>query len=117
MAIQIKFEDNSMEVLAKMAQNAKAALTAMGIEGTGAVKEQMQNGYGKPIRDTGNLMGSISYGLSSDSTVDIGTNVEYAGYVHEGTYKMHGRPYLKDGLMNNKERLQAAAEEYLKQGF
>jgi hypothetical protein len=50
-------------------------------------------------------------------TEDVGTNVEYATFVHEGTSKMAGRPYLKDGITGAKNRLQKVAEAYLKKGF
>ena len=117
MAFQVKFTDNSSLVLGQMKGNVNAALTALGVEGVGAVKEQMQSGYGKPIRQTGTLMGSISHEKSSENTVDIGTNVKYGIYVHEGTRKMKGRPFIKDGLLENEERLQTVAAEYLKKGF
>ena len=117
MAFQVKFNDNSALVLAQMRGNVDAALEALGIEGVGAVKEQMKSGYAKPVYDTGTLMGSIDHERSSESTEDIGTNVEYATYVHEGTYKMKGWPYIRDGLTQAKDRLQKVTEDYLKKGF
>ncbi len=113
----VKFTDNSPEALALMQRNVRAALSAMGEEAVGATVKQMQNGYGKPIRQTGNLMGSIAHAQSDDMTEDVGTNVEYAPFVHEGTRKMAGRPFLRDGIAGAQDRLQRVAEAYLKQGF
>ena len=51
--------------------------------------------------DTGRLRGSINWRLVMEGgtlTAIIGTNVEYAIYVHEGTRFMAGRPFLREGL-------------------
>lgn len=117
MRLAVRFTDNSAKVLAMIQANGRAALAAMGEEAVGATVKQMQSGYGSPIRQTGNLMGSIAHAKSGDMTEDVGTNVEYATFVHEGTSKMAGRPYLKDGITGAKNRLQKVAEAYLKKGF
>lgn len=44
--------------------------------------------------DTGNLRNSITHQMDGDTTVEIGTSVEYAPYVELGTYKMAARPYI-----------------------
>lgn len=119
MGTQVKFTDNSAKVLAMIENNKKAALTAMGIKAVGLTVQKMQNGYGAPIRKTGMLMSSISSEVenSGKDTVDVGSNVEYAPFVHEGTSRMAGRPYLRDAIMEGKTQLQAVTEAYLKQGF
>lgn len=51
--------------------------------------------------DTGRLRGSINWRIEIDGkglVAIIGTNVEYAIYVHEGTRYMAGRPFLVEGL-------------------
>lgn len=52
--------------------------------------------------DTGNLRGSLSSEMVKATNGDVvgrvGTNVPYAVFVHEGTKKMAGRPFLKDAL-------------------
>lgn len=51
--------------------------------------------------DTGRLRSSINVSMGGDfesAYADIGTNVEYALYVHEGTRYMEGRPFLTDAL-------------------
>lgn len=51
--------------------------------------------------DTGRLRSSINWRLEFYGgvlTAIIGTNVEYAIYVHEGTRYMTGRPFLVQGM-------------------
>lgn len=47
--------------------------------------------------DTGRLRASIHTVLSHLSGA-VGTNVDYAVYVHEGTRFMSGRPFMEDGV-------------------
>ena len=61
MAVEIRFTDNSSAVLSRVSGNVRAALTAMGVKGVGLTVDQMQSGYGRPIRQTGTLMGDVSY--------------------------------------------------------
>ena len=52
--------------------------------------------------DTGRLRGSINWRIQMEGgqlVAIIGTNVEYAIYVHEGTSRMAGRPFLVEGVM------------------
>lgn len=52
--------------------------------------------------DTGNLLNSIQiriYYRGGFPVVRIGTDVEYAVYVHEGTVYMRPNPFLRDGLI------------------
>jgi phage gpG-like protein len=44
--------------------------------------------------DTGRLMGSIMSSVLNSKQVEVGTNVEYAGYIQGGTRKMVARPFL-----------------------
>jgi len=51
--------------------------------------------------DTGNLINSIQfliYFRAGKPIARIGTNVEYAMYVHDGTVYMEANPFLRDGL-------------------
>lgn len=50
---------------------------------------------------TGRLRSSITWRLETDSgdlCGIVGTNVSYAIYVHQGTWKMPGRPFLLWGV-------------------
>lgn len=109
--------DHFQDVINATNANARAGVKAAGIKGVELTVKQMQGGYGAPIRDTGTLMGSITHKVVSDRAVDVGTNVEYAGYVHEGTYKMAGRPFLKDALENGTGEIVDTWKEYLSRGL
>ena len=86
--MNIKFTDNSDEVIAEM----KAA-ALRGLETCGLTAE----GYAKKIcpADTGDLRISISHAVDSgEMDAYVGTNSEYAPYVEMGTgkYVAGGRP-------------------------
>jgi phage gpG-like protein len=59
-------------------------------------------GYGGgPHVRTGRLRSSISYVIGKDAQglyADIGSNVEYAGFVELGTVRMRPYPYLRPAL-------------------
>ena len=135
----VKMTDNSGQVKQQMQQNVKAALTAMGVTGVELVNRQMQSGYGKPIRDTGDLMRDVSFEVeaSGPDSVDIGNSLNYATPVHEG-FNGHpvfieaigefrvlpgghtaGRPYITDALFNSEagKALEEVVAEAMKQGF
>lgn len=111
-----KFIDNSAKIKSMMAGNKSAALAAMGVEATGLIVKQMQSGYGKPIRITGDLMRDVNAEVDGD-VVNVGNSLSYSTFVHEGTSKMKGRPYIKDGIEGGKGELQRVAENELKKGF
>ena len=113
----VRFDDYSHEVKARLEQNIKSALLAIGQKGVELTLGQMESGYGKPIRKTGDLMRDVQYDMRGENTVAIGNSLEYAPFVHDGTYKMAGRPYLRDAIMGGRGAIQSIAEQYLKQGF
>lgn len=119
MAIQIKLIDNADKIQTKLSGNIQAALTAMGLKGVELTVNQMQTGYGRPIWQTGDLQRDVNFEVenSGKNTVDVGNSLEYGPYVHEGTYKMGARPYLRDALMGGRGELKQVAEEQLKNGF
>lgn len=121
MSVKVTLKDNSDKVLAQLKANKKAALTAMGVKAVNLILKQMQQGYGKPIRQTGDLMRDVDFEVerSGADTVDVGNSLKYGPYVHEGTYKMAGRPYIRDALtsQNGKTQLQSAGSTELKKGF
>ena len=120
MAVQVKLTDNSDKVITQITGNVERALNAMGIKAVNLILYQMRQGYGKPIRQTGDLQRDVSYEVNGrDRTVTVGNSLEYAPYVHDGTYKMEGRPYIKDALTGegHTKQLQQVAAAYLKEGF
>lgn len=104
-------------LLSQLQGRAEAAMEQCGQVAVEAVQEQMLYGYGTPhgpdghteIVDTGRLFGSIHAEAVKVSqnlvSVDVGTDVPYAGYVHDGTWKLEARPFMRDALM--KEDTQA----------
>ena len=117
--MNIRITSNAPQVMEQLQRNVHKLMTAWGQEGVSLTVEQMESGYGKPIRDTGNLIRDVSYAVenSGPDSVDVGNTLHYGPYVHEGTYKMAGRAYLRDGLIGGKDRLNAVAEDILPEGF
>ena len=62
--------------------------------------------------ESGTYSGSAP-GKEDGRAVYIGTNVEYAMYVHEGTSKMAPNRFIKNSIEWNKEQLKAKAEEII----
>jgi len=110
-------------VLQKIAGNARAAVQAAGEAGVEAVQTQMLYGYERPPVDTGRLFDSIEAGAVQGSqnlvTVTVGTQVPYGGFVHDGTYKMAARPFIRDALMNpeTQERISKIFAEKMAEGI
>lgn len=117
--LRVDFIDNRAQVLTQLNENASRATLAVGTKAVGLIVNQMQTGYGRPIRQTGDLQRDVNYEVVDDATVNVGNSLEYAPFVHDGTRKMGARPYIRDALMNgdNQRTLQRVYEEYLKQGF
>lgn len=78
-----KLYDNAADVLKATAEQKLRALEAVGIQAEGDVKDEITD---LDAVDTGRLRGSIAHQVDGDS-VEVGTNVDYAVYVHEGTGK------------------------------
>lgn len=117
---EVRFVDNSKNVEAQMSANISRALDALGVEAVGMIVKQMEKGYGKPIRLTGNLMRDVQYHASiNNKEVAVGNTLSYAPFVHDGTQKMHKREYITDALTRtaNKQRLKQVASAYLSDGF
>ncbi len=60
--------------------------------------------------DTGNLRSSISHD-TDDSSVIIGTNVDYTIYVEKGTSKQSAQPYLIPAVEQNIENIKRIVKE------
>lgn len=134
--LRVDFIDNRAQVLAQLNENASRATLAVGTKAVNLILWQMQHGYEKAIRDTGDLQRDVNYEVVDDVTVNVGNSLEYALPVHDGhaghSIKLKdgswitvkgghtpARPYIRDALMNsdNQRTLQRVYEEYLKQGF
>lgn len=55
--------------------------------------------------DTGRLRNSITHTIDDGGkSAIIGTNMEYAMYVHNGTHNHKAQPFLTDAITNNAEK-------------
>ncbi len=101
----------------------------MGIKAVNLILYRMRQGYGKPIRQTGDLQRDVTYEVNDgNDSVEIGNTLEYAPFVHDGhaVYikdvgwrvlpggHTPGRPYIRDALTGNDaaEKLRKVAEAY-----
>lgn len=98
--------DNTDEFEEMLDSGIMAALEEIGLVAEAAAKKLC------PV-DTGRLRNSITHALSGDDTVAIGTNVEYAIYVHEGTSRHKGVPFLREAAQNNKGRFESILKKHL----
>lgn len=57
--------------------------------------------------------GDLLDGKAPQDSVQVGTNIEYAQFVHNGTAHMSGRPFLKDGIENQREAIQEGVKGVL----
>lgn len=133
--------DNSDAYIEEMAQKAAKILTAIGVHMVSEAQDELEN---DPRRmDTGLLRNSITYALDGESAaissyqddkgtqtgsysgntdkenghnraVYIGTNVEYAPYVHYGTSKMSPNKFLLNACDRNMEQIGKYIEDGLK---
>lgn len=105
----IEIRQNNIE------QVEKALLRAYktGLEEIGLVAE----GYAKatcPV-DTGRLRNSVTHLLKGYDCF-IGTNVEYAPYVEEGTSRMKGKHFLRKAATGHGATYRAILEKHLRGG-
>lgn len=56
-------------------------------------------------------------GSGEKDYVIVGSNVNYAEYVHNGTSRMPGRPFLREGIDNKKEKMQEKVTELFKEAL
>lgn len=129
MASNVRFVDNSDVILRRIASNSDAAMKKVSEMLVEAVQDKILYGYkdvhGNPphteIVDTGRLFDSIEAEVTRASqnafTVSVGANTPYATYVHEGTYKLKGRPFVTDAVMSKKGEVQSILAGVLPKGI
>lgn len=108
--MSISITDNTDEVLEALDRAISVGLEEIGslVEGDAAIQLEK---YPRRV-DTGRLRNSITHEVHGKS-VDIGTNVEYAGYVHDGTSKMEPNRFLVNAAENDKQDMVAIMERAL----
>lgn len=118
MAVQFIFKDNSTQVFKAVIGQMDDAADQLKQELVEAVQTKMLYGYKDrhgpdghtEIVDTGRLFDSIDANVQrvSQNAVDIevGSNdVPYAIFVHNGTRKLKGRPFIRDTLREQQSHI------------
>lgn len=95
--------EKRMAKAAKEVRDPRQLLLKIVVMAEGKVKPHV------PVR-TGTLRRSITHRVEK-SRGFVGTSLEYAEFVHEGTRYMAGRPFLKEGV----EDAQGQIEQMLKE--
>ena len=139
MRFTIRVENNSQLALGELEKTTERVLYAIGVKAVEGSVDAISGKYDTaPAVDTGRLRASISFitptkkgdsgqpkpanaqasdeltGTAEQNTVVVGSNVEYAEYVHNGTSKMAGRPFLREGIDKTKDEMQEQAEKIFK---
>lgn len=90
--------DNTDEVIKALGLALGRSLEAVGIQAESDAAKLC------PV-DTGRLRNSITHSILQDEKVAvIGTNVEYARYVHNGTRRQKAQPFLTDAVAQNADK-------------
>ena len=135
----IKFDDNTIVLEKEFGEATERALYAIGVKAVEGATDAISGRYTVPSAvDTGRLRASISFitpqqsgnngeaippnGKASDrlsgagekNTTIVGSNVEYAEYVHNGTSKMSARPFLREGIDKKKDVMKEQVEKIFK---
>ena len=108
-------EDNSDEVKRQKDIAVRTAREAMGLRCARHAIMNISGADGHPKRiDTGRLRNSINYQVAQgEEAVYVGTNVEYAKYVHDGTRKMDPNRFLRDAAKDYTKEYQDIAKMFL----
>ena len=74
--------------------------------------EEMPSAQNPPVKES--QSGDKLSGFAEKNSVIIGTNVDYASYVHNGTSRRDGRPFITEGINKTKDKMQEQVERILK---
>lgn len=113
MRLEYRFDDHREEIKSAEKSALMRVMESVGLHLEGEAADELEN---DPRRvDTGRLKGSITH-TSSANEVIVGTNVEYAIYVHEGTRKMEPNRFLKNAFDRNMEQVKEYIVDELRNG-
>lgn len=104
--ITIDSHDLTDEVVQALRLALHRALTKIGLVAVSYAKRLC------PV-DTGRLRNSITF-YTEDKAVHIGTNVEYAQFVEEGTSKQKPQPYLRPAVEDHLDQYRQILEDELR---
>ena len=108
-SIQIK-SSHIKEAISAKDERVETALIQIGMLAEGYAKQALTD---QNAVDTGRLRNSVT-NQYDDSTVYVGTNVEYAPYIEFGTYRMEARPYLAPALEEHVDEYEKIIEDALR---
>lgn len=97
--------DNSEEILQELAEKVEESLEELGESLTEEVKART------PVR-TGALRDSMTYNIQGDA-VEIGSPLDYAKYVEEGTSKQKAEHMVRDTMQDNTSEILQTIQEIL----
>lgn len=136
----VKVESNLDKLLQEQPEKIAKALYAMGTLGVEGSVRSISGQYtaGNKAVDTGRLRASISFvttteempaaqnppvkasqsgdklgGSAPKNSVLVGTNVDYASFVHNGTSKRAARPFITEGINKTKDKMQEQVQRIL----
>lgn len=104
----VEITDNSPAAIKAMEEAVAGALEVIGLKAEEYAKRELNGEFGAPKRiDTGNLRNSVTHDVQKqENAVYVGTNVEYAPYVHEGTARMAPNRFLRNAVEGHAEEYQ-----------
>lgn len=110
----VVFKDYSRQVQSQINANVQRALNAIGHTVVEIAQDYILYKYYRPAYQSGDLLGSLQFVVDPiEKRVIIGSNKEYAPWVHNGTSRMEARPFLKDAVLNNIPVYQEILAEHL----
>lgn len=115
----VKMTNNSSIVQGAMEQALQRALTTMGIAAESHAKINLNkpmphaNGENRPYIDTGRVLNDINNTVQGHQ-MQLGVNVEYAIYLHEGTRYIQPNRFLRDAVADHVDVYKMILENELK---
>lgn len=121
----VKFKSEVNIVRSKVTDALEAASNELKEKSIEWVQEKMLYGYHDPhgpdghteIVDTGATFDSVDADTQRNSqdsyTVKAGVQTDYAVYVHNGTRKLKGRPFLRDAMMEHVSDIESIMKKHM----
>ena len=98
---------HTQEIEQRLARCTQEALRSAGEAAVALTRHRMLSGYERPVYRTGALLRDVSFFVEGDA-VTIGNTLPYARFVHDGTGRMPGRPYLAEAILSGANPLEDA---------
>ena len=121
----VKFKSEVNIVRSKVTDALESAASELKEKSIEWVQEKMLYGYSDPhgpdghteIVDTGATFDSVDADTQRNSqdsyTVKTGVQTDYAVYVHNGTRKLKGRPFLRDAMMEHISDIESIMKSHM----